>query len=163
MEELNELIEFVTETHFDDLPAEVVARAKITIMDTVGAILGGGRLPEVTALGRLATRSSSEHAVTLVGRGDKADVAWACLYHGTAGTSLELDEGHARSKGHPAIHALPPALSLGEQHGAPGWDVLAAFVLGYELAARVGSGTNLRTGAHPHGTWGTLGAAWRLT
>ena len=159
MTELDRLVAFVAGTRFDDLPGEVVARAKTTIMDTVGAILAGGQLPEVIALAELAGRSSGAHETTLIGKTAKADPAWACLYHGTAGTSFELDEGHAFSRGHPAIHTLPPALALGEASGRSGKDVLTAFILGYEVAARVGSGTHLRPGAHPHGTWGTLGAA----
>jgi 2-methylcitrate dehydratase PrpD len=163
MKELDQLVTFVAKTHFADLPAGVVTRAKITLMDTVGAILAGGSLPEVAALAKLAARSSGEAVVTLIGQPLRADPAWACLYHGTAGTSFELDEGHAHSKGHPAIHSLPPALALGEKSGLSGQDVLTAFVLGYEVAARVGTGTNLRPEAHPHGTWGTLGAAVAAT
>ena len=163
MTELDQLVAFVAGTRFDDLPTEVVTRAKTTIMDTIGAVLAGGQLPEVMALAELAARSSSQGGAALIGRAEKADPAWACLYHGTAGTSFELDEGHAFSRGHPTIHALPPVLALGENLGRSGKDVLTAFILGYEVAARVGSATHLRPGAHPHGTWGTLGAAVAAT
>lgn len=159
MKELDQLIAFVAQTHFADLPAEVVARTKITVMDSVGAILAGSQLPEVSALGQLAAQSSGSNDVSLIGHAARADAAWACLYHGTAGTSLELDEGHAFSRGHPGMHTLPVVLALSEQFGFSGRQLLTAFVLGYEVAARIGRGTNLRPGTHPHGTWGTPGAA----
>jgi 2-methylcitrate dehydratase PrpD len=44
-------------------------------------------------------------------------------------------------------------------HKASGKDLVTAIVVGYEIAARVGAALTLRSGMHPHGTWGGLGAA----
>lgn len=32
-------------------------------------------------------------------------------------------------------------------------------MLGYEIGARIGIASNLRSAMHPHGSWGTVGAA----
>jgi 2-methylcitrate dehydratase PrpD len=57
------------------------------------------------------------------------------------------------------VHAVWPALALGEATEAPGRDAVTAMVAGYEVAARVGVACRLRRPVHPFGTWGVLGAA----
>ena len=158
MEEVRQLAEFVAQTTFSTLPQNVVERAQEVARDTVGVIVGGMAEPEVRAL--------AEHAatfytgpVTLFGWGPGAAAPWAALVHGTAGTTLEMDEGHAFARGHAAIHALPPALALAEQRAATGAQALTAFVVGYEVAARAGAASRLREPVHPFGAWGVLAAA----
>ncbi len=158
MEPLQSLAAFVADTTFTDLPADVVNRAQLVLRDTVGVILGGMREPEV---GKLAHYAAEHHpgSVALMGHSGNVTAQWAALVHGTAGTSLEMDEGHAYARGHAAIHAVPTALALGQQHNANGKDTLTALVLGYEVAARAGIATRLRKVVHPFGAWGVLGAA----
>jgi 2-methylcitrate dehydratase PrpD len=83
----------------------------------------------------------------------------AALFNGTAGTMLELDEGNQYCRGHPAIHVVPALLAAGQAMRATGPNLLRGLVLGYEIGARVGIASKLRVTMHPHGTWGTLGAA----
>ena len=156
---LDTLVEFVAATRYEDLPVEVVNRAGLVLMDTVAAILAGSTAPEVQNLASLAVRSSACHSATIFGYRELGDARWTALVNACAGTSTELDEGHAYPKGHPAIHVLPAVIALSEETNQTGRDGLLAFVLGYEVATRVGAACNLRKVAHPHGTWGTLGAA----
>jgi 2-methylcitrate dehydratase PrpD len=69
---------------------------------------------------------------------------------------LELDEGNQYARGHPAIHVVPALLAAPRGDGAA---LLVALALGYEMGARVGIASKLNVAMHPHGTWGTLGAA----
>lgn len=158
MNELQDLAHFVAMATYDSLPQAVVERAQEVARDTVGVIVGGMREAEVAALADHAAASSPGKA-SLLGHGGQASPAWAALVHGTAGTSLEMDEGHAPARGHAAIHALPVALALAQEHGASGAEMLTAFVVGYEVAARAGVATRLRSPVHPFGAWGVLGAA----
>ncbi len=158
MEELRALAAFVAEITYDSLPDAVVTRAKLVLRDTVGVIIGGMEEPEVDALAGYAVESHPGLA-TLYGHGGKVTPSWAALVHGTAGTTLEMDEGHAYARGHAAIHALPPALALAQASHKGGQDTLVAFVAGYEVAARTGIATRLREHVHPFGAWGVLGAA----
>jgi 2-methylcitrate dehydratase PrpD len=70
-----------------------------------------------------------------------------------------MDEGNRYSRGHPAVHVLPAALALAEQRGADAEAFLSALVVGYEVGSRLGAASQLRGAMHPHGTWGTIGAA----
>jgi 2-methylcitrate dehydratase PrpD len=89
----------------------------------------------------------------------KAESSQAALINGAAGTWFELEEGNRHARGHPGIHVLPPALALAEEKGVSGQELLTAFLVGYEAAARIGAATIPKPGYHPHGTWGTIGAA----
>jgi 2-methylcitrate dehydratase PrpD len=158
MDDLAELAHFVATLRFEYLPTAVVERATLVLRDTVGAIIGGMAEPEVRALADHAAKNGTG-AATLFGHGAQTSAAWVVLVHGTAGTTLEIDEGHAFARGHAAIHAVPAAFSLAELGGASGADVITALVAGYEVAARAGIATRLRPSVHPFGTWGVLGAA----
>jgi 2-methylcitrate dehydratase PrpD len=54
---------------------------------------------------------------------------------------------------------VPAVLAWAEARGLTGKAMLEALILGYEIAARVGIASKLNTSMHPHGTWGTIGAA----
>src|SRR6202030_1661799 len=86
-------------------------------------------------------------------------VGMAAFLNGTAGTMLEIDEGNQFARGHPGIHVVPAVLAAAEELGSSGSDVLLAIALGYEIGSRVGIASKLRVTMHPHGTWGTVGAA----
>ncbi|MEN8196797.1 MAG: MmgE/PrpD family protein, partial [Pseudomonadota bacterium] len=158
MEALNQLAGFVANLTFESIPAAVVERAKWVQRDTVGAIIGGMAEPEVMALASYAQETAPGPAA-LFAHGGRVSPAWAALVHGTAGTTLEMDEGHAFARGHAAIHGVPPALTMAQARQAGGREVLAAFVAGYEVAARAGVASRLRRPVHPFGAWGVLGAA----
>ena len=80
----------------------------------------------------------------------------AAFLNGTSGTMLELDEGNQYARGHPAIHVVPALLAAPRGDGAA---LLIALAIGYEFGSRVGIASTLNVAMHPHGTWGTLGAA----
>ncbi len=158
MNELLILSTFVAETSYDNLPVEIIERAKWVLRDTIGVILGGMTAPEVRALADYATKHEGGVA-TVFGHSGRVKPHWAALIHGTAGATLEMDEGHAFARGHAAIHAIPPALAFAEALSFTGKETLTAIVVGYEVAARAGVATRLRQGVHPFGAWGVLGAA----
>ena len=70
-----------------------------------------------------------------------------------------MDEGHQFAKGHPGMHIFPALLSAASNQDISGEEFLRAFILGYDVGARVGLASNLNPNMHPHGTWGGLGAA----
>lgn len=158
MAELHTLAEFVAKLSFEDLPNEIVEHAKWVLRDSVGVVIAGMAEPEVKALADYAAEHNPGKA-TLLGHPGSVTPDWAALVHGTAGTSLEMDEGHAFARGHASIHAVPPALAIGQASGASGKETIVAMVVGYEVAARAGVATRLRKGVHPFGAWGVLGAA----
>jgi len=156
---LNAMVNYICQFEFDDLAPEVIKRGKEIIADTIACIAIGVQEDEVKALiGRLAAPGTPQVA-TVIGAGLRTEPVKAALINGTAGVALELDEGSRYARGHPAIHALPPVLAMAEERKRSGKDLLTAFVLGYEIGARLGIACTLRPSLHPHGTWGTVGGA----
>ena len=153
---LDTLCEFATGLSYGQLGASTVEQAKLVIADTFGAIVAGAPEPEVAAL---AKRVAGNGNSSVIGTGMRASASAAAFLNGVAGTWLEMDEGNRFSRGHPSVHVLPAAFAFAEAHGCPGRELLVAVVLGYEIGARIGIASNLRSSMHPHGTWGTVGAA----
>lgn len=155
---LDTLAEFLAGFRFEQLKPATVEQASYVILDTMGAIAGGAAEPEMQALTAKLTVSPVGEA-SVIGTGKTAVSAAAAFLNGTAGTFLEMDEGNRFAKGHPAIHALPAIWALAEIKGLSGKAVMEALVLGYEVGARIGIAAAMRPDMHPHGTWGTVGAA----
>ncbi len=155
---LDTLASFVAEFRLESLKPATVEQTSYVMLDTIGAIAGGAAEPEMQALtAKLAVSPAGEASV--IGTDKKVVSAAAAFLNGTAGTFLEMDEGNRFAKGHPAIHTLPAVWALGEIKGLSGKAVMEALILGYEIGARIGIAAALRPDMHPHGTWGTVGAA----
>ena len=156
---LDQLAEFVAELRWENLHTSTIAAAKDVVLDTVGAIIAGGRLDENANFARLATSLSGPGDATIFGRPNRVQPVWATMVNATAGVSLEMDEGSRLGGGHPSIHVTPGAIAVGEDLGANGRAVLESVIVGYEVTSRIGSATQIRPEVHSHGTWGTIGAA----
>ena len=139
------------------VPAAVRDRAGLVLADTLGAIVAGQGDAAVRAMVRRHAMAGG--LCRLPGTDARAAPPMAAFLNGFAGTALELDEGNYPAGGHPGIHAVAAALAEAEARDANGTLLLDAVIAGYEAGARVGMATRLRPAAHPHGTWGTLGAA----
>ncbi|HEY2716282.1 MAG TPA: MmgE/PrpD family protein [Solirubrobacterales bacterium] len=142
---------------------ETRRHAVAVIADTIGAMLGGGREPEVIAL----VEDRAEEALfplhpgpaQLVTPGQPGtDAVTAAFVNASAGTFLELDEG-VRPSGHPGVHVVPAALAAAQALGRSGSELLAAVLSGYEVAARLFTAYRLRFPVHPHGNLAAIGAA----
>lgn len=156
---LDDMVSCICRSTFDDLPQNVVTRSKEVMADTLAVIATGAQEEEVKALTQRIVRPGSSAVATLIGLGVRTEPAKSALINGTAGTFLELDEGNQFARGHPAIHIIPAVLAVAEENNFSGREVLNALVWGYEISARIGIASRMRMSMHPHGTWGTVGAA----
>ena len=156
---LDQLAEFVADTRFEDLPPDTIAAGRDVVLDTLGAITAGSRLPENAGFAQLAPKMSGPGKASIVGHPHRVQPVWATFVNATAGVALEMDEGNRVGGGHPSIHVTPGALAVGEDLDSSGRDVLTAIILGYEVISRVGTATEVKAEVHSHGTWGTIGTA----
>ena len=156
---LDQLSRFVCDTRLEDLEPSTVTAAKTVVLDTLGAMLAGSRLPENEKLAQLAAKTGGPGPATLLGQPGSATAVFAALSNATAGVALEMDEGNRLGGGHAAIHVLPAALAVAEERGASGKEFLESVIAGYEVTSRIGAGTAVKKTVHSHGTWGTIGSA----
>ena len=156
MDYLDSFSRFAADLDINAVPAPVRDQLGWILADTLASIVGGSAEPELRALA--ATQTAPGRA-TLPGLGRSGSADAAALVNGTAGTFLEMDEGNRFSRGHPAVHVIPAALALCEERRADAAVFLSAVLVGYEVGSRLGAASRLRAAMHPHGTWGTVGAA----
>jgi 2-methylcitrate dehydratase PrpD len=136
-QQIEELARFAADTRWDDIPKPVQQHAKLVVMDTLGVILAGTERPEVRAL-RDQLGATAGSGATVYGRGwPTDDPRTAALLNGIAGRSIELCEGLRLASGQAAAQVLPGVLAIGEAFGRSGKEMMAAFVLGYDIAARL--------------------------
>ena len=138
-----------------EIPDTTLHSAKLIVADCLGAIVGGMAEPEI----RMLIESKGENPFEILDSNKKATDESISFLFGTAGTVLEMDEGHQFAKGHPGMHVFPALLAAARNKGCSGEEFLRAFIIGYDVGARIGLASNLNPKMHPHGTWGGLGAA----
>jgi 2-methylcitrate dehydratase PrpD len=157
--QIEALAQFVAQTQWEDIPEPVQRHAKLVLLDTLGVILAGAERPEVREL-REALAGTAGTGATVFARGwPTQDPRTAALLNGIAGRSIELCEGLRFVSGQAAMQVLPGVLAVGEHLGSSGRDMLAAFVLGYDVAARLAGGFMPRPLAHQNGQVSLLAAA----
>ncbi len=130
--------EMAVALRLSDVPAAVLDRAKLHILDALG--LGFASTVQdyaksawagVTAMGKGGTCS-------VIGREERLDMRDAALVNAVLIHGLDFDDTHLASIIHPTCTSLPAALALGEALGASGAEVLAAFLAGAEASIRIG-------------------------
>ena len=149
--------DWVAGLRWEAVPGRVQQRLRLVLLDVLA----------VACLG--ATDSAQQRFVTawapgagpspVFGAGAHANVEAAAWLNATALVRLELDEGNKYAKGHPAAHGFPAVLALAAAQQVDSADLLISLLAAYEVAARYGRATRLRSGMHPHGSWGVVGAA----
>lgn len=159
-----ELARFAASMRYEDLPAEVVARMKTSLLDSIGCCLFGMTLPWTQRVLAMVEAEGARPVASLFGTGRRASVAGAALVNGTAGHAFELDDIHKESILHPGSIALPVAAALAEERGGDcsGRRLLTALACGYEIGTRVGNAATMGLfyrGFHPQGTSGVFVAA----
>ncbi|MBO0848080.1 MAG: MmgE/PrpD family protein [Pseudonocardia sp.] len=156
------LAEFVATARHTDLPPDVIEHATLCVLDTLGCGLYGSTLPQASIVREMLAAGGRGPAVVL-GSAARLSAPDAALANGTAVHAFELDDLHPRSIVHPGSVVITAALaSAALRPATTGADLLTAIVLGYEVAARVGSAVgaaHMLAGWHPTGTHGTLGAS----
>lgn len=161
MGETERLAGFVTDTRYEDLPGRVVAAAKDAIRDYVGVALYGSGHGVGERIRGYVDASAAGETATLIG-GGTASTAGAALANGTYGHAIDYDDTFESMVLHPTSPVFPAAVACAEQVGASGREVLAGYVIGVEVAYRVGHATypaHYEQGWHSTGTIGGFGAA----
>ena len=128
--------EFVAGSTFEAIPAPGVESAKTAIIDSVGVALAGSQEKSARIAALLARGEGAKEESTLIGQGFRSSALLAALANGTAGHALDYDYSYIQM-GQPMAGLVAATFSLGEALGASGREILAAYVAGYEVTARL--------------------------
>jgi 2-methylcitrate dehydratase PrpD len=158
-----ELASFVARLRYEDIPAEVITKAKACLLDAVGCMLFGSTLPWVRIATEAALEQGGNPQATLIGTAHRTSVIQAALVNGTAGHAFELDDAHTGASMHAGSVNVAIVLALGEWlEDVSGRDVLTALIAGYESGLRVGmagAGNVFKRGFHSAAVCGVFAGA----
>jgi 2-methylcitrate dehydratase PrpD len=154
---------WVAGLRYEDLPADVVDRAKGVTLHNLASVLIGSR----TRAGEQAVRmivgeeEGVKNGATIMVRGTRvtrAGAAYANSEMAFAGGKWDT----FRMLTHPGTSIIPTALVAAEGAGVSGRDYITAVAAGYEVAERMGAEfipTVMSRGFHPGPVFGIFGAA----
>jgi 2-methylcitrate dehydratase PrpD len=156
------LAAFAAGLALDDIPAAVQRRTEDLFLDWLGSVLAGKGARPVQSIARVAQAMGPADGPSevLISR-TRTSPLFAAMVNAAASHVAEQDDVHNGSVFHPAAVVFPAALAVAQAIGAPGRDLLAASVAGYEVGIRVGEflGRSHYKIFHTTATAGTLAAA----
>ena len=165
-----ELAEFASAVAYDDIPANVIYRAKEAMVDALGVMLAGSRSDASRIIGRYLEELGGSGRASVVGGMAMLPAQYAALANGTRGHALDYDDTQISSVPdrvyglltHPGVPVMAASLAVAEEVGAVGKALLAAFCAGVDVECKVAEAINpqhYKRGFHSTGTLGVFGAA----
>jgi hypothetical protein len=153
--------EFIVNTRYEDIPENVIALGKKTILDGFGLALAGSASTAGPIIRKyIESLGPCPGSSTIVGTKMKVHPRFAALANGISIHADDYDD--TGSAMHVAAPVLPPTFALCELGRRSGKDLMLAFHLGVEVADKIGDAVSPRhqqDGYHTTGTIGTFGSA----
>ncbi len=133
------IAEFVAGLRYEQIPAEVISRLKLLILDALGCAIYGTALQWSRILIDTLTGLDASKSCGVWGTSARLSAPHAALANGTLVQSFELDDVHRAGVLHVSSVTLPVLFAIAElRPGMSGRDFLRAAVAGYEIGPRVG-------------------------
>ena len=130
---------FVSGLRYEQIPAEVIDRIKLLILDSFGCALYGVDLEWSRILMRTLQQLDTSTFCGVWGTSLRLSAPHAALVNGTLVHGFELDDIHRLGVMHVGAVTLPSLMAVTEiKPGMSGRDFLTAAVAGYEIGPRVG-------------------------
>ncbi len=162
--ETAELARYAAFCRYEDIPSDVIERAKQCITDTIAAVIFGYDLPWSRIVVAFAEKNGVGGNSRVLGPGGpRVHAPAAALANGALAHAFEMDNLTWPSTGvHPGATLLTSGLAVAQERGIGGRALITAIVAGAEVMIRIGRATkhsNESRGFHAPGTTGPFGAA----
>jgi 2-methylcitrate dehydratase PrpD len=155
----NELAGFVSTFDLNKVPEEVQQYALNLILDATGIAYASSEY-EFSKTGLEALRLFDEPGEHIVlGTGEKMAYRDAALANGLLIHGLDFDDTHVAGVVHMTSAVWPCVLAVAEKQNSTGEEMLAAYIAGMEVGARLGmvaKGAFHQVGHHPTGIAGAF-------
>ncbi|MFQ5914873.1 MAG: MmgE/PrpD family protein [Nitrospinota bacterium] len=133
-----QLAQWVSGLKYEDIPSEVIEKAKTAVLDIVGISLASSGMGFGQAAIALAEDLGTGPEASVLGTDRRLPAPNAALANGTLAHGLDYDDTHAESVIHTSACVVPSALAAAEACGADGKGLLTAAVAGWEVLVRLG-------------------------
>ncbi|MDH5534952.1 MAG: MmgE/PrpD family protein [Betaproteobacteria bacterium] len=148
---------FIDGAALQRMPGAAPEKAKKVIADTFAVIVAGAGSEVAAPLMAYLDASGESGDTPLLGTNVRASREAAALVNGTFGHALDFDDVLSMMPAHPSAIILSALLSAPDGSRLTGSALLAAYITGIEVGARIGEAMTLgHYGRGFHGT-GTLG------
>ncbi|MEY8240180.1 MAG: MmgE/PrpD family protein [Cycloclasticus sp.] len=154
-----QLASFVAKFDLEKVPNEVQQYALNLILDGTGIAYASSQY-DFSKKGLEALRLFNEPGEhTVLGTGEKMSYRDAALANGLLIHGLDFDDTHVAGVVHMTSAVWPCVLAVGEKTNSTGEEMLAAYIAGMEVGARLGmvaKGAFHQVGHHPTGIAGAF-------
>ncbi|MBE6559591.1 MAG: MmgE/PrpD family protein [Ruminococcaceae bacterium] len=151
---------FILDTRWEDLPAEVQERMKGCFTDLCGAMIIGSRSRQFDAGLRLAESVFAPGNVPVIGSERTFGVLGASAAMGHSSNAYDIDDGHNMTRAHPGTSFVGALLAYAWEKNLSRDEFLAAMLVAYETTIRSGAAImEYYQYAHSSGTFGAVGVA----
>ena len=150
------IAEFATGFDLGKAPPLAIERARTAFVDTVGVTLAGSTEKVAEIVRDMVRTEAAGSVASVIGASFKTSPQLAALANGVASHALDFDFTY--TQGQLMAPVIPALLPLAEATGATPAEVLAAFIVGFEVCSRLSRANPTHNGAGSwHGT-STIGA-----
>jgi 2-methylcitrate dehydratase PrpD len=133
------LATFATTMDFPDLPPRAIEHAKVVIASTIASAAMGRDIGSTNAFREMAKeRGGTAEASIWFDAGPQLPVMDAARTNAIMSDAAASDDTDLAAAAHLGTVTSATAIAMGERQRATGEQVLAAIVLGYEVANRIG-------------------------
>jgi 2-methylcitrate dehydratase PrpD len=129
---------FIADTTWEALPPAVQAKARMCLMDNLGACISGAQTEVSRVAAQFAAACLPGNEAAILGHGCRASAAGAAFANGCAANGLDTDDSARYAYGHAGAQLFPTSLALAQTQGLGGAELLTGMVAGYEIAHRMG-------------------------
>ena len=147
----------VTAVSLDRLPAEVIDKTRVCLMDLIGCAFESRALP--WSRQAQAMTDACDGGATIIGSAARAGFGDAAFVNAVMGHGLVREDMHAGSISHLGIVVLPTLMALAQMRRVSGRDFIAAVGAGYEVGGRIGRAVMDAQVARIHRPTGVTGPA----
>ena len=129
------LTDYACNFRYENLPADTVHAAKVRVIDTLGALMGGFSAEPCRIARTVAAAMPNADGATVIGTRLKTTAEMAAYVNAATARYVEMNDTYhwpGAFGGHPS-DVLTPVLAAAEHVHASGRDLLAAVVLAYEV------------------------------
>ena len=138
------LTQWIVNLRFQDIPDDVVEKAKACIRDWVCITVYGAESPWSTALLDLVREIGGKKESTILVHKDMVPCANAAMVNAVMALSYDMSDTYPRVELHPSCSVIASALSMAERNDVSGKEFITSVVAGYEIITRVSEALNKR-------------------
>ena len=156
------LTQFVATGCWEAIPAAAKHEAKRALLNFFAVSMAGCGDPTIIIAARVFGEFAANQQASIIGSGKRSDILNASALNAMSANVFDFDDTHLPTIIHPTAPIAPVVFSLTERSTMSGRDVLTAFILGIEVACRIGnaiSPAHYARGWHITSTCGIFGSA----